>query len=414
MGADATLNLNHSTAPEWPITARQMVYHKRGPINSAPRLPAPELLPGGSPVKRRLVLCLCSIGCLLAALPVLAQEGPRGNQLLLIMDDSLLLWDSEQGEYVALPDINPAEFSKYGWSWSPDGRYLLATNFPETYFYDVEAQAWDERVLGKYGAWSPDGSRIAHVRDIDYGSDLLLYDWDTGEETLLYSVRGTQTNSEGLSDPEWSPNGESILFVYYVWGWGGTDNYAKLLNVSTGEVRNLSGGWYASYRPIWSPNGNTFLLHIDPTTVQTRGPVIIRDAVVGDIYLFDTLTGERHAVTHTPLQDEDNIRWSEDGQSILFEVTETYEVSLEEVFAPAEPAPEVDVPETPDVAYDGARAVISTSPDGSLQVWSAWVCGLIVSDAEGHWVDGITATGEPTANGCPQLEVIGWRPLPPD
>ena len=368
-------------------------------------------------MKRRLVLCLCLIGCLLAALPALAQEGPRGNQLLLIMEDQSALWDAARGEYEFLPAVDVAELtdSVQRWKWSPDGRYLLVTSYavtpPEIRLYDVEAQAWDGRIFGKDAAWSPDGRSIAYVHDIEMGAELLLYDWDQETSTVLYSVRGEDIHAEGLSQPEWSPSGTSLFFIYYVWRFGGSTNYMHLLDLITNEVHELSGQWYASYNPIWSPDGSYFLVYPRATAPYVHLSIIVTDAGEGDIFLYDAHSGERQRITHTPLQAERNIRWSEDGQTILYDVTETRAVALADAFTLPQTAEDVTIPEAPQVQFDGAINVLAVSPDGALQAWSTRGCGLIVSDAEGNWVNDVTV--ERTETGCPQLEVIGWRPLPP-
>lgn len=91
-------------------------------------------------------------------------------------------------------------------------------------------------------AWSPDGSKIAYVKtpsepDFDLGwEQIWIRSLETGEETYL---------AEGRL-PDWSPTGDSLLFL----GYGGL----SVAEVPSGETRVIHSAPGLAY-PKWSPKG---------------------------------------------------------------------------------------------------------------------------------------------------------------
>lgn len=119
--------------------------------------------------------------------------------------------------------------------------------------------------------WSPDGSRLAFLRD--------------GQVALLSATGG---EAERLTDlplgtgaPQWSPDGQRLAFTAPVDPSGGGDGAGPMvsegtdyqadgagmfgqvrhqlhvLDVATGEVRQLTDGTHSVAAPVWSPDGST-------------------------------------------------------------------------------------------------------------------------------------------------------------
>lgn len=129
-------------------------------------------------------------------------------------------------------------------AWSPSGDELLLTSasigdplIMRMPAYGLGAGATPV-TSGQMPAWSPDGNRIAFVRD----SAIYTADIDGTNGDLLVD-RG--------SNPAWSPDGTQIAFDDEMRD-GSVDNGGIYLVPSTGgEVRYLSSG----FEPSWSPDG---------------------------------------------------------------------------------------------------------------------------------------------------------------
>jgi Tol biopolymer transport system component len=102
-------------------------------------------------------------------------------------------------------------------SWSPDGEYLTsATHIPDTVgwqlgIYDLRQESWIELLSSNialgHAQWSPDGKRIAYTQENGTTTELMAFDIDSHESTLLFS--GNYTSNSFL---KWSHDGSRIAF----------------------------------------------------------------------------------------------------------------------------------------------------------------------------------------------------------
>ena len=149
-------------------------------------------------------------------------------------------------------------------SWSPDGRQIVVAEYDrrEEDVYSLAVLEADgdghERILSgahrfSTPSWSPAGDKIAYARDYRGNNDIWVYDLESGKSTQL-------TFHPGLdSQPDFSPDGDSIVFVsrrdgaLQLWkiGCSGNDE-PRLLSVagelcrdpawfSGGELKLVSG-----------------------------------------------------------------------------------------------------------------------------------------------------------------------------
>ncbi len=152
---------------------------------------------------------------------------------------------------------------------SPDGRYLYHTqldSFERFYFigdlfrYDTATGRLTrltrgERLLGI--DVSPDGSRLAGVRNTPGGQELVLYELHDDGPTPLRTLRH---GAERVFDaPRFSPDGDHL--VYSSWTPGGyTDIF--ITDMDGNELR-LTHDRYLDLRPVFSGDGQDILFSSD-------------------------------------------------------------------------------------------------------------------------------------------------------
>ena len=166
----------------------------------------------------------------------------------------------------------------------------------------------DSQVTDKNGFWSPSGTRIvfASQNDLDGPSgldlDLFTVNPDGSDVDQLTSTSGSDE-----SHPAWSPDGTKIAFVRE-FGKGGSDIY--VMNANGTNVQPLTDVGFND-APAWSPDGTriTFAA-IRPEEAQPSG----FDA---DIWsMLADRTDEQRLTTHAA--EEVDPTWAPDGTKIAY------------------------------------------------------------------------------------------------
>ncbi len=193
-------------------------------------------------------------------------------------------------------------------AWSPDGRrFALEVQDQPTAagrfdIFVVNADGTDLRRLTNDGAsrmpaWSPDGSRIAYVRQEGSASHLFVMRPD--------GTRASQiTSGEGFDvSPAWSPDGSGIAFARM--SRGESDIY--VVNGDGGEEVRLTDdpGWEGD--PEWSPDGERIAF-----VAERPEPGIYSVALDGPSRnLLVPAEGPGDA-------QNTHLSWSPDGQTLAF------------------------------------------------------------------------------------------------
>ena len=210
-------------------------------------------------------------------------------------------------------DLYPNPYSQ--WSWSPDGKQLILTNFGQpsylhqtdnVYVWDIATNTFTKTLSFTDGdaktfgitTMSLDGSYVGHVKD-----DLLqVWDTRTGRTVLTYK------NDVTLSDTEWSSDGRYIAAIdraniVRVWDIkGGTTSIACVVDLHPSDATPISIRWspdskhlLVSYTggpiQIWDPFTETKLQTIVDTTLGVASWLDATRIMVSA--LFDPVTAPK-------------------------------------------------------------------------------------------------------------------------
>jgi len=255
-----------------------------------------------------------------------------------------------------------------GPEWSPDGQWLayhgrvgdksgLIVARPDgssaKFLSPTQGTNSPLPSTGKSVTWFPDGKRIAFVNAVPgpeteeaTGDPIVitryLYkpDADEGEshfndnrrlhifvvEVASGQVRQLTTGNHYEHSIEWSPNGEEIAFVSN--REPNEDQFFNYdlftLKVADGTIRRLTATENAEYRPRWSPDGKTILYQ------ATKRGLTDLETTMEDthVWLIDADGGNRRELGSMIDNRQGPPAWAPDGSAVYFTVQERGHVRL--------------------------------------------------------------------------------------
>ena len=170
--------------------------------------------------------------------------------------------------------FGPDASSIYLFGWSPDGLVVFMRRGSGSVLsaYTVKPDGTDPRLLfGREGdhspRWSPDGSRIAFIRETETGWVLHVMNADGSNVRRLTNHEGSDdldSNSIDENDHSyWSPDGQHLVFYRLI------PNVGYVLHViradGTGLLNLTEGGDAGARFDGWSPDGRI--------TLHQKGPL---------------------------------------------------------------------------------------------------------------------------------------------
>jgi Tol biopolymer transport system component len=162
------------------------------------------------------------------------------------------------------------------------------------------------RFINSAGAFSPDGRFFAIAAKHKDRDDLVILDVKRGREE-----RRIQVGLSGLQTPQWSPDGQQLVFTGFSNGF--TDLF--IINRDGTGLRRLTNDKFADLHPSWSPDGKTIAF------VTDRGGGTDFDLLrFGNlrIALLHLDTGAIDLLRNMETGKNINPVWAPDGRSLAF------------------------------------------------------------------------------------------------
>jgi len=141
--------------------------------------------------------------------------------------------------------------------------------------------------------WSPDGSKLAFGNRSGGEFDIFTVNVETAETKQL-----TDTPVDD-SNPNWSPDGEQILYEHEESSSEKDDLYT--INVNDGSISKLTDNSYDDELGFWSPNGEKIAFRSD----RNEGGIYTMDADGSNVQKIADVLG-------------DDLTWSPDGSQLLY------------------------------------------------------------------------------------------------
>ncbi|MCA9906422.1 MAG: hypothetical protein KC547_21350, partial [Anaerolineae bacterium] len=327
-----------------------------------------------------------SIPCVLVGLWILlttvfvrAQDALPAPQFLFRRDDRLILLDGYTGETSELP-FTVTALDRF--TWSPDGRYLLAQLYEDRgvsclNLYDVDTFTWVYEQPVSCDAvesiFYPDGTHLVYSTSDGINATLWLFDLaDATSQQLYITPTGSELHRSGIDQLTWSPTESYLTFIDYNKIGGGTDNSLIVMNATHHTYITVSAPntYYAGYYPVWSVDDRWFLVTLQYQYVTSGG--FPQTNHQGDLYVVNTESGDSVRLTYTPTVREQDAHWTDDGgiaYSVFIEQKTT--LTLEEALdTPQVPESEIVTPEPIDVQelFDPLASKM-ISPDPNISAW---------------------------------------------
>lgn len=209
--------------------------------------------------------------------------------------------------------------------WSPDGSQIVFVRLGDAYS-DLYLASTDTRMLrqltrnqptstpGSYAyvqnavwalspTWSPDGSLIAYISDLNTLKNFLWLIPAIGGAPQR--VEATTRLGDNVDQPSFSPDGTRIVFVHRAMREDGLQHRTDLwiVNLRTGELRPLLQGGDGQYAPSWSPDGQWIAF-------------IGRHNGANDLFVISPEGGEPFQLTTSGTVSSPT--WSPDGQMLAY------------------------------------------------------------------------------------------------
>ena len=232
----------------------------------------------------------------------------------------------------------PPDYSSGGYyrvhqmAWSPDGRTIAYSTEDGLGIYNMSIDVFEVKkklsiMSAMHPAWSPDGRSLAFT-NLNYPAFCLNGGSDCFNIARIFiaSADGVDISPTDLSvdtlqpfqfwdtNPNWSPDGERIVFAssrHRIWGIPESEvQNIYMMNPDGTGVTRLTESIYEETNPVWSPDGKKIAF-------DRRG----NENYSWSIYVMNADGSDVFQVTHNLMQDRyygHSPTWSPDGTKLAF------------------------------------------------------------------------------------------------
>lgn len=248
-----------------------------------------------------------------------ALAAPRSGKILFVQHGDIYVW--ENGKTRRLLEVGDAAWPR----WSPDGSRIAFVRMGDAYsdLYVVGSDGQGLQRLtrnqpsytpGSYQyvqnavwalspAWSPDGSTIAYVSDLNTLKNFLWLIPASGGTPQR--IEASTRLGDNVDQPSFSPDGTKIVFIHRVNREDGLQRRTDLwvVDLRTGALTPLIQGGDGQYAPAWSPDGN-WIVYVG------------RHGEANDLFAIPATGGEPVQLTRSGVVAAPT--WSPDGRALAF------------------------------------------------------------------------------------------------
>lgn len=197
-------------------------------------------------------------------------------------------------------DLSP-QGDEVAFSWNKTGNF-------EIYSAPIEKETLYQLTNGTERSvsprWSPDGQRLAFLRDTGGNERWAIWIVDRAGEQERNITNETEVTHRDIS---WSPDGQRIAYVSNV---GGKGFGVSIIDVKSGVRVSLTDGAHEDLQPRWSPDGRKIMFASRREPSRTNVGTYLVSAGGGPATMLDTRQGKDGESQHAS--------FSPDGSRISF------------------------------------------------------------------------------------------------